>query len=415
MSTNIRERKLNQEHLLYLASLYKGLNRKELGAALGRDPTKLFPPTGNPKLDYLVRLAELLDWPVGDVAQAIWNAEKQAAGAQPAVTFEELNAAAREAHRAGDFARMISVAERMNLVAKTSDERALAAHRESGGWDGLGRYTNQLDAVRRGLRENPANQDLRLLLQVNLANAYYTLWYLFEARAMAKDLIEALSASPPATRSARAAQAFAHYVLGNSCLRLATDEPENVSSWAKAAKESLVTSASLYESLAQEFNHAPWRGIANTCRGGIIEAEVELGERDPSHAVQELIDGLDNVTDTSDSLVGDRLESYGWWCIFGCGITLRRLKDRDLQRNMAIFTNKGYEIADTLNNWAMRERLFTMEFLQRQRLNDMAGFRVDWTIDNEEVKLIVGTMGRFPMFRNTGWQILQTATVVGAN
>lgn len=45
--------------------------------------------------------------------------------------------------------------------------------------------------------------------------------------------------------------------------------------------------------------------------------------------------------------------------------------------------------------------LFTMEFLQRA-LIDLAGFRVDWTIDNEEVKLIVGTMGRFPMFRNTG-------------
>lgn len=413
--SSIQERKLNQEHLLYLASLYKGLNRKELGAALGRDPTKLFPPTGNPKLDYLVRLAELLDWPVGDVALAIWNAEKGAATPESPATFDDLNAGAREAHRAGDFARMISVAERMYVIAKNPDERALAAHRESGGWDGLGRYTNQLEAVRRGLRENPTSADLRLLLQVNLANAYYTLWYLFEARAMAKDLIEALGDGRPATKSARAAQAFAYYVLGCSCLRLATDEPENVSTWARSAREALSTSAGLYDALAAEFNHAPWRGIANTCRGAIIEADVELGSREPEQAVQELIEGLENVTDTSDVLVGDRLESYGWWCIFGCGITLRHLKDRDLQRNMAIFTNKGYEIADKLNNWAMRERLFTMEFLQRQRLNDMAGIRVDWTIDNEEVKLIVGTMGRFPMFRNTGWQILQTATVVGAN
>jgi hypothetical protein len=31
------------------------------------------------------------------------------------------------------------------------------------------------------------------------------------------------------------------------------------------------------------------------------------------------------------------------------------------------------------------------------------------------VKLIVGTMGRFPMFRPTGWQILQAAAVVGSN
>jgi len=412
---NSSDRKLNQEHLLYLASLYKGLNRKELGAALGRDPTKLFPPTGNPKLDYLVKLSELLDWPIGDVAMAIWNAERTNSEPGLGETFEALNDSARESHRKGEFAKMVHIAERMTAIATTPDQRAMAAHRESGGWDGLGRYVNQLDAVRRGLRENPTNQDLRLLLQVNLANAYYTLWYLFEARAMAKDLIDALVTSPPETRGARAAQAFAHYVLGNACLRLGTEEPEGSESWANAAIESLSKSRDMYLVLADQYDSDPWRGIANTCTGGLLEAEVELRLRDPKEAVKILSDGLDTVTDTDNPMFGDRLESYGWWCIFGCSITLRHLSGSDLQRSMAVFTNKGYEIADKLNNWAMRERLFTMEFLQRQRLNDLAGFSVDWTIDNEEVKLIVGTMGRFPMFRNTGWQILQTATVVGSH
>jgi len=412
---NSSDRKLNQEHLLYLASLYKGLNRKELGAALGRDPTKLFPPTGNPKLDYLVRLSELLDWPVGDVALAIWNSEKGGAEPLPGESFESLNDAAREAHRRGEFSRMVRIAERMGVIATSPDQRAMAAHRESGGWDGLGRYVNQLDAVRRGLRENPTNMDLRLLLQVNLANAYHTLWYLFEARAMAKDLIDALAVSPPTTRAARAAHAFAHYVMGAACLRLATEEPDGSRTWASASLETLTRARDMYRVIAEEFDSDPWRGIANTCSGGILEAEVELGTREPSEAVKLLTDGLDTVTDTDNPMFGDRLESYGWWCIFGCGVTLRHLAGAELQRSMAVFTNKGYEIADKLNNWAMRERLFTMEFLQRQRLNDLAGFRVDWTIDNEEVKLIVGTMGRFPMFRNTGWQILQTATVVGSN
>ncbi|MGE3109194.1 MAG: hypothetical protein AB7G11_10800 [Phycisphaerales bacterium] len=412
---NSSDRKLNQEHLLYLASLYKGLNRKELGAALGRDPTKLFPPTGNPKLDYLVKLSELLDWPVGDVAMSIWNAERPASDTEAGDTFESLNDAAREAHRKGEYARMVRIASKMASLATTSDERALAAHRESGGWDGLGRYVNQLDAVRRGLRENPTNLELRLLLQVNLANAYFTLWYLFEARAMAKDLIEALDVSPPTTRASRAAQAFAHFVYGNSCLRLGTEEPEGGTPWIKTSLDALETSRRLYAALADEFDSNPWRGIANTCAGAILEAQVELRMMDPMQAVSQLADGLETVTDTTDPVFGDRLESYGWWCIFGCGIALRHLTGSELQRHMAIFTNKGYEIADSLNNWAMRERLFTMEFLQRQRLNDLAGFRVDWTIDNEEVKLIVGTMGRFPTFRNTGWQILQSATVVGSH
>jgi len=130
------------------------------------------------------------------------------------------------------------------------------------------------------------------------------------------------------------------------------------------------------------------------------------------HYVAELLTGLGTVVDSSDGLVGDRLESFGWWCIFGCDIAFRHFSAGDLQRHVAVFTNKGYEIADRLNNWAMRERLFTMEFARRQRLNELAGLDVEWTIDSEEVRVIVGTMGRFPLFKSTGWKILQSATII---
>jgi hypothetical protein len=410
-------RAVNLSHLLDLASVYKGLNRKQLADALGRDPTKIFPPTGNPKLDYLMRLAELLDWPVGDVVEAI--RERPAEEAAGAADFEELNQKAKEAHQAGRSAEMVHLADLMHAVATTPEQRALAAHREAGGWDGLGRYTRQLDAIRRGLREGSISMDLRVLLQVNLANTYYTLWHLLEARAMARDLIDAFAATPPRqdNRNTRSAQAFAYYVLGSASLRLATQEPEFASRHARAAKEALEESLRLYTALTDESDRGSWRGIANTCRGGVLEARVELGEVGALEAVAELSAGLDQLTGPQDMarLAGDRLESFGWWCVFGCNIALRHLTGRDLQRHMAVFTNKGYEIADRLDNWAMRERLFTMEFLQRQQLNDLAGFPVEWTIDNEEVKILVGTMGRFPAFRSTGWRILQTATVVRDN
>jgi hypothetical protein len=82
---------------------------------------------------------------------------------------------------------------------------------------------------------------------------------------------------------------------------------------------------------------------------------------------------------------------------------------------VAIFTNKGYEIAEKLDNWALREKLFTLEFLQRQRLNDLVGSPLEWTIDGEEVRTIVGAMGRVPTFRQTGWDILNSARVVRQN
>ncbi|MBC7835107.1 MAG: hypothetical protein H7Y88_08390 [Phycisphaerales bacterium] len=421
-TTELRRQK--QEKLLDLASIYKGLTRKQLADALGRDQTRLFPPSGNPKLDYLIRLSDVLDWQVGDVAEAIW-ARDEARGPEAACKdFELLDDQAKTAHREGRFQDMLRIAERMYLIGATADQRALACHRESGAWDGLGRYLKQLDAVRRGLSEGPGGADLRLLLRVNLANSYYTLWQPLEARALAKDLIEHFLDEKPTTRSARAAEAFSYYVLGHSERRLMALEIDRAPVHARHARRALERSEALYSALADEFNHDPWRGIASTCRGGLIEIAVELGELDASSAVAQLADGLDSVdSDAGEpgaapaaaALVGDRLESMGWWCIFGCNIALRKLTGKELQRHMAVFTNKGYEIADRLDNWAMRERLFTLEYLQRERLNELAGIDVGWTIDSEEVRVIVGTMGRFPGFRSTGWRILETATVVGEN
>jgi len=406
-------RRQNLDQLIELAGTYKGLSRRKLAEWLGRDPTKLSPETGNPKLDYLVRLAEVLDWSVGDVAQVIWDEppERPVAGAPP--DFEAANAAAKAAHRAGDYGQMLSMARAMAALASTPEQRAQAAHRESGAWDGMGRYTKQVEAVRRGLQESPITTDLRLLLQTNLANTYYTLGHMLEARAMAKDLIDDCGSQRLTSRSARAAEAFAFYVHGHASRCLMTQEPDRGPHFARGAMESLQRSISLYTTLADEFGHEPWRGIAQTCRGGIIEVEVELGLRKPKHAIGELIAGLDRVVDASDGLAGDRLECYGWWCIFGCDIALRHLAGADLQRQVAVFTNKGYEIADRLDNWAMQERLFTMEFLRRKRLDELAGLPMEWMIDDEEVRVIIGTMGRFPLFMNTGWKILQSATVIG--
>jgi hypothetical protein len=405
-------RRQNLDQLIELAGTYKGLSRKKLAEWLGRDPTKLSIETGNPKLDYLVRLAEVLDWSVGDVAEVIWDNPPAPADHAAAADFDTANEAAKAAHRAGDYPRMLAQARAMAAFADTPEQRAQAAHRESGAWDGMGRYTRQVEAVRRGLKESPITTDLRLLLQVNLANTYYTLGHMLEARAMARDILDDLAPTPPTSRSARAAEAFACYVHGHASRCLMTQEPARGPHFARAALESLRRSISLYEPLADEFGNDAWRGIANTCRGGIIEVETELGLREPLMALSELLRGLDTIAEKTDGLVGDRLESFGWWCIFGCEIALRHLTGAELQRHMAVFTNKGYEIADRLDNWAMRERLFTMEFLRRKRLDELAGLPVEWTIDHEEVRVIVGTMGRFPMFMNTGWQILKSATVV---
>src|SRR5262249_50258731 len=114
-------RRQNLDHLVELAGTYRGLSRKKLAEWLGRDPTKLSPETGNPKLDYLVRLAEVLDWSVGDIAQVIWEEPPARCeeGAPP--DFDAANAAAKAAHRAGDYARMLTMARAMAALASSPE------------------------------------------------------------------------------------------------------------------------------------------------------------------------------------------------------------------------------------------------------------------------------------------------------
>ncbi len=412
-SMTARRRRLEQ--LLDLAQAYKGCSRKELARTLGRDPTKLVPTTGVPKLDLVVELAAVLDWPVGEVASFLWN-HAHNGQATPEGDFDAINAAAGQAHRAGQYPLMLELSRRALSVATTPEERARACNREAGAWDGLGRYMEVLQATRRGLQETAVPAALRRMLQSNLANAYYSLWSLVESGSISRELIARFRAEPPDGAPDRKTEAFAFYVSGHTHRRMITLEPGRARELAALARPDLERARELYERLAIELTDPALQGIANTCRGGLLEVDVELGARPAAAALDELCAGLDEIRDTSADLVGDRLESYGWWCIFGCNIALRHVSDdRPLQQYMAVFTNKADEIADKLDNWSMRERVYTMQYARWERATTASGFDFPCVIDTDDVRVIAGTMGRFPTFRDTGWQILRSARVIDAN
>ncbi len=417
----VRRKRLEQ--LLELAQAYQGYSRKELARILGRDRTKLVPASGVPKLDMVIDLCRVLDWPVGDVAGFLWPGSALGQHpdlGEPAATdavqeedeFERRQIESRDAQRRGEYSLAVNLAQKAATVAGTSEQRALACSREAVAWDGLGHYAVALEAEQRGLQEPSISPELRRILESNLANAYYTLWSLTEARSLSRDLIDWYSEEPPATYRDRCTQAFSYYVRGNTLRRLIASDSELARRHAERAFSDLEISQDLYRSLAKDFDES-FAGIANTCHGAIIETEVALGRRDVTEALQRLAEGLEDVVDPERCPPGDWLESFGWWCIFGCNIVLRHVTDeRDLQHHMAVFTNKADEIADRMNNWSLRERVFTMQFASHQRFHDWTGRMLSLTLDNDDVKSLVGTMGRFPTFRKTGWKLLQTARVV---
>jgi hypothetical protein len=254
--------------------------------------------------------------------------------------------------------------------------------------------------------------DVQSMLQANLANAHYTLWHLLEARTVARDLIERLDHDADRGEATRVALALAHYVRGNVARRQLDDETTDRSEIAQESADHLRRSIALHLDLAADFASPAYEGVANTARGGLLEVEVAMGVVEPREAIDRILAGIERVIDPATaSLPGDLLESWGWWSIFGCNIALRHLDQATMHRPMAILTNKATEIANVLGNWALRERAFTLENFRRQRIADLTGMQPDWFLDEEEIRTISGTMGRFPGFREVGWRILDAAHI----
>lgn len=400
-----------------LARVYRGWTKTELSAALHRDPTKLIPQSGNPKLDLIAGIADALDWTIGDVAESVCENPTASEGSYAGIGFERLNEMSLKAHRSASFEDMVSIGQAMLLVADDPVKKTTAFTRLSGGFNGMGRYANALRVIQAALTEPDIPLASRFMLHMNLANAHYTLWHLVEAKSIAGELIEQmpLIEDSLSDKHRRARTAFLHYVRGNAMRRMIAESPNSLELHAGRAREDILASRSMYDDLAEEHSDSYFRGLANVCAGAELELDAALGSLDPVEATDRILEGLDQVVDPVTMEPDIELESWGWWAIFGCNIALRHLEGELMQRQMAVFTNKAIEIGERLGNWAMRERAFTLEHFRRQQA-DLSGVRQEpWPLDEEDIRVITGTMGRFPAFREVGWQILQNARVLEAD
>ena len=73
---------------------------------------------------------------------------------------------------------------------------------------------------------------------------------------------------------------------------------------------------------------------------------------------------------------------------------------------------KADDIAEQIDNWSIRERVFTMEHSRWERAVGCTGFDIPRIVDDDDVRVITGTMARFPTFYDTGWEILRSARVI---
>lgn len=403
----VLERKSTMHRFVSLAQAYRGWSKTQTAERLGREVAKVVPESGNPKLDLVVAIADALEWPVGDVAEALWRPGSRSPGQAARTPFRELDAQARQAHRDGRYHDMLDSASLMLGAAASGNERAIAFNRQCGAHDGLGQFMRSLSAVQQGLAQPDVAPRTRLMLRVNLAGAHYALWHLVESRSIAHELVHHFTDHPPVDRFDRVAQAFAFLVRGQSARRSIECDATQGGAHAECAVGDLRVAHAAYTALGREFGDASYTAVARTCHGAILECEAFLGLRDPRAALEELEHGIAGALAQDPAPTGDLLESHGWWAVCACNIAARSLDGPAMQRALAVFTNMISEIAEATDNWSLRERCFSIE--HAAQADDPSA---EWLLDRSDLKVLCGTMSRFPSFRPTGWRILERAQVL---
>ena len=121
------------EELQALARTYRSWSMKELAAALGRQPGRLVPDSGMPKIDLVVALAKALDWPVEAVVDHLVkppSIDRKAVASHlmkdAPSDFKSLYNQSLEKRMQRDSIEAVRLAVRAQAVADTPTRRAAA-------------------------------------------------------------------------------------------------------------------------------------------------------------------------------------------------------------------------------------------------------------------------------------------------
>jgi hypothetical protein len=135
------------------------------------------------------------------------------------------------------------------------------------------------------------------------------------------------------------------------------------------------------------------------CTGALLEVRSAEGTLCPVKAIEQLAAGLDEAIDPDAMPVGDQLESWGWWAIFATNIARRHLEGTERTNALRTHGSQILEVANRLDNWTFRAAAY-----EALHLSDPN--RAPWLENPAELQLMIETMGRLPVFRETGWRIL---------
>lgn len=164
------------EELQALARTYRNWSVKELAIALGRQPGRLVPDSGMPKIDVVVGLAKALDWPIEAVVdhlmkpgarQPVRQANDQASD------YASLFNQSLQKRLERDYFGAIRCAVRAGAVADNPTRRAAAWVIESDAHEASGSYQEALRCLQYASQIEGVALDWRLLIDTKIANVIF--------------------------------------------------------------------------------------------------------------------------------------------------------------------------------------------------------------------------------------------------
>ena len=414
-TTNRRDR-LHQ--LFELARSYRNLTLSELAARMDRSPSNILRQGDNPKLDLIIGLANCLDWTIDEVTRFIWSGKSTAkidhqgtpasSGPIASLSFANLENRARQAREEGRLGALIETVDQMQKSAKTVKQRASVLLSRAIIAAASGNPSQQEHAGQQLVIDERLPQEFKLMGLAQIAQANLSLGRLSAANDHAKAVIRhtqdlVFDIDDEVTCEKYRARAAAQEVRGHlACRQL--NRP--IGRWkvnTAACRRDASQARRWLDGTYDEVRPDHITASITRCNAALTELDVALGNMQADDAVAMLQSQISEQVPLHHDLV----ESLGWVCVYGADIAMRFMSpSRQQQCSLGTFSEKGFELADRIDGWQLRERLLTLDYEGNKILESEQKKRITRIIDNDDVRLINSTMRRFPNFRSIGLDIL---------
>lgn len=388
------------EELQALARTYRNWTVKELAHALGRQPGRLVPDSGMPKIDLVVGLAKALDWPVEAVVDHLMKPAPNPRGHAPtkdtAADYARLYNESLERSAQRDFTEAIRLAVRSGAVADNPTRRAAALSLEAFSHEAAGSYVEAVRCLRDAIRIEGVALNWRLLHDAKLANMLFMQGNTTQANGIASSVIDYIGSVEADDATLRAANVIALWTRAQS---LRTAIPlANFGAWrplAQSAREQFGRAAAL----CSELSGLSGFTAANDNLAAVIEVVcLELDAVCEPDAAEPAIARLVTIVREGAEAAAGTGERKAWAAIALANTAKRFVGDEAKLRGLLEFASAALRAhAVATSNWYFAHRHLQLDAERRRSLIDRGC--ASRALDATEARLVAGVLGQIPASR----------------